>query len=322
MKKKGSAIVLAVLLLSFFTAISLAVFYLGGKKGERAYLKVIGEEVSNDVDMGSSIAYYDAYVSEQFVRKGKVYDYSLHDRGDDKDVYPAVSTMAVSSMSSVDTMNYVNGSTPKSGYYYLGIRLGSYINYFASNWDYRLGTTANKYYPYIAIDTFNKTVSSDPVLAYRKWQQEDDDKINRLWVYDGKWDDDSREAMTVGGYRLETLELVKDTDGVLGSGDDGDPVAIYTHGVTTSKIKDVLSSAIGTDYGSSWLVRATYVKRIRIDGGTSATGTAIGTAYFKMKAVHKAIIKFSDSDGDTNLDFEGLYADSGEVIEELIIEKM
>ena len=41
-----------------------------------------------------------------------------------------------------------------------------------------------------------------------------------------------------------------------------------------------------------------------------------------MQAVHKAIIKFDDSTGDGSADFEGLYADSGEAIEELIIEKM
>ena len=317
MKKKGSAIVLAVLLLSFFTALALAVFYLGGKKGERAYLKVVGEEVSNDVDMGSTIAYYDAYISEQFVRKGKVYDYS-HARAKDKDKYPAVSSMAVSTMSSVDTLNYIDSdSVPSSGYYYLGIRLSSYINYFASSWDYNLGTTANKYKPYIALDAFNKTTPSNPILAYRSWQ-EDEDKINRLWLYDGKGDDDSSKAMTVGGYRLEKLEVVKDDDGILDSSDDGDPVEIYTYGVTTSKIKDTLSTAVGTDYDSSWLVRATYVKRIRLKDKVGD----IGATYFKMQAVHKAIIKFDDSTGDGSADFEGLYADSGEAIEELIIEKM
>ncbi|WP_320047346.1 hypothetical protein [uncultured Ilyobacter sp.] len=319
MKKKGSAIVLAVLLLSFFTAIALAVFYLGGKKGERAYLKVIGEEVSNDVDMGSSLAYYDAYISEQFVRKGKVYDYTLHEKADDRDVYPAVSSMAVSTMSSVDTINYVSGdSAPSSPYYYLGIRLSSYINYFASSWDY---TQGEEYKPYIAIDTFNKTDASNPILAYRNWQ-EDEDKVNRLWIYDGKWDDEKKEAMTVGGYRLEKLEIAKDEDGdgVQDSGED--LVEIYPDsdgdGLDDgSKVKDILSATVSSGYDSSWFIRATYVKRIRLDGGSD-----IGTADFKMQAVHKATIKFNDSDGDTNPDFEGLYADSGEAIEELIIERM
>jgi hypothetical protein len=311
MKKKGSAIVLAVLLLSFFTAIALAVFYLGGKKGERAYLKVIGEEVSNDVDMGSSLAYYDAYISEQFVRKGKVYDYTVHSRAGDKDEYPALSSMAVSTMSSVDTLNYISSdSIPSSGYYYLGIRLSSYINYFASSWDYNLGTTANKYKPYIAIDTFNKTTPSNPILAYRSWQ-EDEDKVNRLWVYNGKWDDKEGEAMTVGGYRLEKIEvngveIYPDADG---DGVDDD-----------LKIQDVLEDAVGLSSATtsdSWSVATTYVKRIRMDGGTD-----IGKVYFKMQAVHNATIKFDDTDLDGVPDFDGLYVDGTEAIEELIIEKM
>lgn len=310
MKKKGSAIVLAVLLLSFFTAISLAVFYLGGKKGERAYLKVIGEGVSNDVDMGSSLAYYDAYISEQFVRKGKVYD-SSHDKAKDKDVYPALSSMAVSTMSSVDTLNYVaKDSVPSSPYYYMGIRLSSYINYFASSWDYKEG---EDYKPYIAIDTFNKTVSSNPILAYRNWQ-EDEDKVSRLWVYDENWNKEEDEAMTVGGYRLEKLEVAEDSDG---DGVWDETLAeIYSADPddTGPKIKSALISAID-NFSNTWHVKTTYVKRISLDGGSD-----IGTGYFKMQAVHKADVTFEDTDSDGK--FDSFQVDSGEAIDELIIEKM
>ncbi|WP_319203707.1 hypothetical protein [uncultured Ilyobacter sp.] len=310
MKKKGSAIVLAVLLLSFFTAIALAVFYLGGKKGERAYLKVIGEEVSNDVDMGSSLAYYDAYISEQFVRKGKVYDYS-HAKAKDKNEYPAVSTMAVSTMSSVDTMNYVSeDSAPSSPYYYMGIRLSSYINYFASSWDY---TQGEEYKPYIAIDTFNKTDVTNPILAYRNWQ-EDEDKVDRLWIYDDNWNKKEHEAMTVGGYRLEKLEVAEDSDadGVW----DETMVEIYSADPddTTSKIASTLSSAINA-FTNSWHIRTTYVKRIHLDGGSD-----IGSGYFKMQAVHTADVTFEDTDSDGK--FDSFQVDGEEAIEELIIEKM
>ncbi|WP_372714821.1 hypothetical protein, partial [Ilyobacter sp.] len=210
MKKKGSAIVLAVLLLSFFTAIALAVFYLGGKKGERAYLKVVGENVSNNLDMGSTLAYYDAYISEQFVRKGKVYEtagtYKHPDIDSGVDSYPAISTMP---LSLIDTLNYApNNTTPPSGYYYIGIRLSSYINYFASSWDHNLGDDKK---PYIVRDTFNKKFTN-PILAYRSWQ-EDESKVNRLWIYNEKWDKEAPEAITVGGYRLEKLEIAKDEDG-------------------------------------------------------------------------------------------------------------
>ena len=314
MKRKGSAIVLAVLLLSFFTAIALAVFYLGGKKGERAYLKVIGEEVSNDVDMGSSIAYYDAYVSEQFVRKGKVYEtdgtYKHPDIDGTVDSYPALSSMP---LTLVDTLNYApNNLTPPSGYYYLGIRLSSYINYFASSWDHSLG---DKYKPYVVRDTFNKEFT-DSILAYRNWQ-EDETKINRLWIYDGHWDASDPKAITVGGYRLEKLEIVKDNDG-LGVWDSGeDPVEIYPLD-KSQKIVDRLNTATTPrTVDDAWLVRATYVKRIRLDGGSD-----IGEADFKMQAVHEAVIRFEDTDLDGSADFDGLYVDSGEAIEELIIEKM
>jgi hypothetical protein len=330
MKKRGSAIILAVLLLSFFTAIALAVFYLGGKKGERAYLKVQGEEVSNDIDMGATLGYYDAYISEQFVRKGKVYRTvtgSAHP--DAEDSYPDMDDIKSRLGTSLDSLNYIlENETPTSGdYYYTGIRLSSYINYFASNWDHTLGDAVK---PYISRDTFNRTIdSSNPILAYRNWQ-EDEEKINRLWMYDGNSDDDDDNAVTVGGYRLEKLEIYKDddyTDGVADGDWDSDedlkeiyPLDEETNTIVTSTIKSTLDSKTGGSTErkvyDAWLVRATYSKRIRLSDST------VGEANFKLQAVHEAVIRFIDADDSGELEIDELTVDGGEVIEELIIEKM
>lgn len=311
MKKKGSAIILAVLLLSFFTAIALAVFYLGEKKGERAYLKVQGEEVSNDIDMGSTLAYYEAYMAEQFVRKGKVYSKSHAHYVSNKTYEVDLTTSETS---------YVTASgTPPTASYFSGINLKTYIDYFSGYWDFDAGYVGNDYIPYIEEDFVN--LNTTPArLAYREWAY-DSDKLIRLWLYDGHYDDASPDAITIGGYRLEKLEVIKDDDG-LGVWDSGeDPVEIYPldKSITIKNRLDAVTT--GRTESDAWLVRATYSKRIRLSDST------VGQADFKIEATHEAVIRFADADvvgesGYGTLDIEELIVDSGETIEELIIEKM
>ncbi len=299
MKKRGSAIILAVLLLAFFTAIALAVFYLGQKKGERAYLKVIGEEVSNEIDMGSTLAYYEAYMAEQFVRKGKVYSEDNPYRHSSTDVYPGF-------------------MTANSGDDYMGIRISNYINFFASNWNFTNG--GNKL-PSIENEVIN---TNTPVyrLAYRQWAEEEE-KIKRIWLFDGEWDEDDQQAFAIGGYRLEKLEarqltateitdnanvdyIIQNGEGVL------DPVYPSDPPVSGETIYDKLKAKTAgqMDTDDAWYLKTTYTKRIRL------SDDVVGQADFKIQAVHKAVVRF---EGGV---FDDLKVDDGELIEELIIEKM
>ncbi|WP_319371429.1 hypothetical protein [uncultured Ilyobacter sp.] len=280
MKKKGSAIVLAVLLLSFFTAIALAVFYLGGKKGERAYLKVQGEDVSNDIDMGATLAYYDAYMAEQFVRKGKVYAKSHKPSG--MDDYPGFSGF-------------------DSDKEYPGIKINSYIDFFASNWDYTKGETK---LPTIESEFINVKTTPNR-LAFRTWNQ-DEDKIKRMWMQNVNGDADNRLALSIGGYRLEKI-VAKQLTNPAGTSEEIYPAS------PSGTIYDILKSKTSgqIDLDDSWLLETTYVKRIRLNGSSK-----VGPADFRIKAVHTAVVRFEESN------FDNLVVDPGEVIEELIIERM
>lgn len=73
MKKKGSALVFSVLMLSFFLAISLNIFFQARKKAERAGVKVQGERTTNNIDIASSLGYQELKLAEKFVSEGILY---------------------------------------------------------------------------------------------------------------------------------------------------------------------------------------------------------------------------------------------------------
>lgn len=58
-RDNGSAIILAILLLTFAMALSLNMFYMAQKKSERAGSKKKGIKIESNIDGGSSIAYFE-----------------------------------------------------------------------------------------------------------------------------------------------------------------------------------------------------------------------------------------------------------------------
>ena len=68
--ENGSAIVLAILLLSFFMALSLNMFFIAQKKSERAGVKAKGVKVLTNIDGGASIAYYELKRASDYVTDG------------------------------------------------------------------------------------------------------------------------------------------------------------------------------------------------------------------------------------------------------------
>lgn len=71
-KKKGSAMVLAILLLAFFMALSLNMWFISQKKAQRAGDKVIGNKVLTDIDGSSTLGYYEFYLATEYMAKGFV----------------------------------------------------------------------------------------------------------------------------------------------------------------------------------------------------------------------------------------------------------
>lgn len=68
--EEGSAIILAILVLAFFMALSLNMYFLATKKSERAGVKAKGVKVLSNIDGGASIGYYELSRASNMVTNG------------------------------------------------------------------------------------------------------------------------------------------------------------------------------------------------------------------------------------------------------------
>ncbi|ADO82504.1 hypothetical protein [Ilyobacter polytropus] len=228
MKKKGSAIILTVLLLGFFTAMSLNIYYIGQKKSETAGDKKAGEQLTNDIDIASSIIYQEAYLAENFVRTGVLYD--LDKYGTD--------------LSGFDDYELKNGDNSyfdvSDGTYdkeYPGIQLSSISEYFDSNWNYKLDNDGNE-----TGAASQKLIMSEVV--------EDGEAESRIWQSGGVpskitklWEDTS--LLSIGGYKLKSIEI------------DGVDVSVGTN------TKTEIENELDTD---STYIKASFEKTVEIEG--------------------------------------------------------
>lgn len=71
-REDGSAIILAILVLAFFMALSMNMFFLAQKKSERAGVKARGVKVLSNIDGGASMGYYELSRASNFVTEGVV----------------------------------------------------------------------------------------------------------------------------------------------------------------------------------------------------------------------------------------------------------
>jgi hypothetical protein len=236
MKKKGSAIILTVLLLGFFTAMSLNIYYIGQKKAETAGDKKAGEQLTNDIDIASSIIYQEAYLAENFVRTGVLYD--LDKYGTD--------------LSGFDDYELKNGDNSyfdvSDGTYdkeYPGIQLSSISEYFDSNWNYKLDNDGNE-----TGEASQKLIMSEVVedgeVKSRIWQSGGvPSKITKLW--------ENTSLLSIGGYELESITV---------NGTSIDAVDI-----TESKVKDELEDKDDND------MTAVLTKTVKIKGAGDISST-------------------------------------------------
>lgn len=172
-KEKASAMVMAVLILAFFMTLSLNMYFLAGNKAERATFRSEGTTIMGDMDASTTLGYYELFVASEYITKGFI----------------------------------INFGTTHSG-----IRLPSYIEYFAHKLD---STTGN------AIITNNIT---SPAIA-REWSVIDGN-LKELWHGGGE--------TSIGGYKFKYFKKNKndlitylDITAIIPSGTSGTAFAIY-----------------------------------------------------------------------------------------------
>ncbi len=184
-KENASAIVLAILMLAFFMALSLNMYYLTQKKGERAAAKAEGVAVTGQIDGGSSLGYYELFMADQYVSKGYFLD-KTHPNVASKN-YDNGTYAYTEPTNSDDRYTPLSGvASPQINATLGGIVLNNYNEYFGSLWD--SSSTGQAV-------LISEKIESAKVVS-RNWQTEGEN-IKRLWNYN------SGDEMSVGGYEID-----------------------------------------------------------------------------------------------------------------------
>ena len=175
-KKQGSAMVLAILLLSFFMALSLNMWYISQKKAQRAGDIVIGNRVLTDIDSSSTLGYYEFYLATEYMVNGFV-------------TSPSSYTLATTTTPYVISTSPVAFSTT-----YEGISLENERQYFGSY----ISTTG------ALSSTANAILEKDEIvggkLKSRTWNRTfAGAKITELW--------ENSTGESVGGYKIISLKV-------------------------------------------------------------------------------------------------------------------
>lgn len=189
MKKKGSAIVFIVLLLSFLLAISLNIFFQARMKAKRAIVKVDGEQISNNIDIASSLGYQELKLAEIFLREGIPYS----------DAHPeSIDSYTLSNGNKLYIDLYTGFFTNK----YPGVNIDDFIDFFSSNWDHS--------------NTLNQRLIvgeeiSNLQVEKRTWQSTGIGNLSSpLWLL--RFNNSTDTSKSLGGYSLVTNSTLTDTN--------------------------------------------------------------------------------------------------------------
>ncbi|MGB6128522.1 MAG: hypothetical protein WBG30_07215 [Psychrilyobacter sp.] len=265
MKKKGSALILSILMLSFFMTITLTMYYIARNRNKRSIYKIKGMKVSSGLDSGSAIAHYELYIADEYVSRGYSYEVGSTYFGK----YGVDTYIGSLSETKQYTEEISSGSkriiVPIENNHYTGVVLNNYNEYFASYWDPELGTS--KVPGVTSVQAIQPWIAEDKVIGSkiisRAWLNNGGEKIVRLWTLDK--DKDDVDAISIGGYRLikSGVENTIPTTiiGNLSSINpttktDGDTIFVY------EKIVSISSGSIGIEN-----YRVTYKEKITTSGG-------------------------------------------------------
>ncbi|WP_319204812.1 hypothetical protein [uncultured Ilyobacter sp.] len=257
-KEEGSAVILSVMSLAFFLAMSLNIYYTGAKKAESAIDKYTGEKITNDIDIASSIGYQELYLAENFVRKGFVYDKDHAASFGDTDSYSVPD----------EDKSYFDYDEGEYNTKYYGIQLNSFSEYFDSHWDYTL-TDSSKQKTMLSENiekikfTYNKAKDDEVYrVLERSWQSGGvPEKTQKLWESTGSTYDEEKKV-SIGGYRLTHL-ILKDS-----GGSEKYSVDVTTTTDLKSEIEDVLDDgAQGDEYSIEAIFEKTVILKAYESGG-------------------------------------------------------
>lgn len=237
-KEKGSAIILAILVLAFFMALSMNMFFMAQRKSERAGVKAKGVRVLSNIDGGASIGYYELSRASNFVTNGVARKTGT--------TYAAVS-VTISALSTTSPTAVFNGMVMEKYQQYFGGFVDTTTQAVVGGFVDTTTTTA--------IVKPERTLESDSAMWFRQNGLEDDGvtpkyesattRINELWTT-------SRQT-----------ELKDDIPSIGG-------FVIARNGATSRKLTlngtDKEQIPIGTDLKNSKIV-VTYVKTLNIPEG-------------------------------------------------------
>lgn len=235
-KNKGSAMVLSILLLAFFMALSLNMFYITMKKGQRAGFKVKGQTVFSGIDESTTVGYHELYLAGELVNIGSLFDAS----------HPAITgngsyfTDPASYTTEAGTIYVTSGTALSYQGTYAGIAISNYTEYFNSAWN--ISSLGDFDFTTNQAIVLSNSVDSDGTLLSRTWSG-DSDKSYRLWM-DGIYTD----YISIGGYTLEEFAVDNSSESV----------TVVSDGSATG------NTAIDLSSGSSITATAEYEKIISI----------------------------------------------------------
>lgn len=215
-KKKGSAMILAILLLAFFMALSLNMWFISQKKAQRAGDKIIGNSVLTDIDGSSTLGYYEFYIATEYMTKGFV----------------TTGTYTVPA----NTVDYTSGGaiTPTIQ----GIWLENEKEYFGSylSTSGALNSNSNALLKEDNIDSNNK-------LRERNWEVTGGAIVNELWEAS-----DWTAQESFGKYKIESVTVdgnpVSDS---IGLEDKVKLIPSNTKKIITNYIKNITLTTLDSD---------------------------------------------------------------------------
>lgn len=240
-REDGSAIILAILVLAFFMALSMNMFFLAQEKSKRAGVKAKGVRVLSNIDGGASIGYYELSRASNLVTNG------VARRTNTGQVivwngitYSAV-TVTISALSTTAPTTVLNG-----------IVMEKYQQYFGGFVDTTTqavvgGFVDNTTVPAIVRPLRN--APSDSAMWFNRDSGESSvTKINELWTTTMQTDINN-DTPSIGGFRIKR------------AAEDSSKRELYLNGAKQNKID---SSYVFKDGD---IINVTYIKTLNLPDG-------------------------------------------------------
>lgn len=232
-REDGSAIILAILVLAFFMALSMNMFFLAQEKSKRAGVKAKGVRVLSNIDGGASIGYYELSRASNLVTNGVARRTGT--------TYTAIS-VTISALSTIQPTNV-----------YQGIVMEKYQQYFGGFVDTTTqavvgGFVDNTTAPAIVRPLRN--APADSAMWFNRFSGESSvTRIGELWTTDIKTNI-NEDIPSIGGFRIKR----KGADGT------GDRV-LTINGSHINKIEETVAGLKNKE------IRATYIKTLNLPDG-------------------------------------------------------